>query len=82
MAMEAVKGNSHLWLKFKIVTPENEIIIHQIKVSNQIYKTIVRNVKIIALDSPSNDEINKEIFLELLAYSSTLSQIFLKYDTH
>lgn len=80
--METVKGNNHLWLKYKIVTPDGEIIIHQIKVSYVLYKTVVRNVKIIALDSPSNNEINKEIFLELLAYSSTLSQIFLKYDTH
>lgn len=80
--METVKGNSHVWLKFKIITTDNETIVHQIRISYVLYKAVARNAKILAIESTTSNEINKEIFIELLAYSSKLSQIFLKYDTH
>lgn len=76
--MDSSGNLTHLWLKYKIVTRDGEIIYNEMKIPLNVYRRIARNVKLSCLDSMRNTNITKEIYLELIAYTTDLEQIFLK----
>ena len=69
-----------MWVKFKIVTADGEIIYNELKVPVHVYKKIVREIGLASLTEQTNDEWSKSIYLELQRYSSKLHQIYLGFN--
>lgn len=78
MKMEDNKRQNKLWLKFKIVSNNGEVMYHEMKISASLYRNIVRSAKIESLTTSVNNEIEKKIYSELLAYTAILTQISLR----
>lgn len=80
--MDSFKHETYLWLKYKIISRDGDLIYNHIRVPTEVYRRIARQVKITSLSAERNVEIAREIYLELIAYSIDLSLITLKFNTH